>query len=428
MPQEITIGLERLKEIFESRRILRLSEPTQFHSTFTYYFVVRAYEKEWDFTLSRESISDLPGMKTYQESANRLARILEQRFKNISPRLFQCASGRSIEIEATWPAEPFPQRAASYIRTAVRDFRTGDVAKCFVTVTYQQSLFDIKPDPFIIHEGMANSVRSSIDAGKINFYPEEAHPVELQEVRLSLEARPRISDQSLDEFLLGKVFRLAFRADNNARRVWLVDPWDASYLGVAPRDLAQAAQILAAQDELVIDESGEFAAIGRGLLARAREFERGAVVPRMRPPEGPPWDLFISHASEDKETFVRPLVRALEQKGLRVWFDEFTLRLGDSLRRTIDDGLRKCRFGVVILSPSFFSKEWPQRELDALVSREVAGKKVVLPIWHNISASGVRQYSPLLADRFAASSSQGVSVIVDRIVDAVGAAEGGGTE
>ena len=75
--------------------------------------------------------------------------------------------------------------------------------------------------------------------------------------------------------------------------------------------------------------------------------------------------IFISHASEDKRTFVRPLAHALKGRGLQIWYDEFSLKLGDSLRRSIDRGLAECSAGVVVLSPSFFAKEWPQRELDA---------------------------------------------------------------
>lgn len=119
----------------------------------------------------------------------------------------------------------------------------------------------------------------------------------------------------------------------------------------------------------------------------------------------PPTTLFISHASEDKANFVRPLVQALEKEGLRVWYDEFSLKLGDSLRRSIDKGLTECTAGVVVLSPAFFSKEWPQRELDALYSSEVAGRIQVFPIWHLVDASYIRSISPLLADRYAVSSS-----------------------
>ena len=74
------------------------------------------------------------------------------------------------------------------------------------------------------------------------------------------------------------------------------------------------------------------------------------------------WDVFISHASEDKEAAVRPLATELTRLSLSVWYDEFSLTIGDSLRRSIDHGLSKSKFGVVILSHNFFRKEWPHRE------------------------------------------------------------------
>jgi hypothetical protein len=131
------------------------------------------------------------------------------------------------------------------------------------------------------------------------------------------------------------------------------------------------------------------------------------------------WDVFISHAWEDKESFARPLAKALEAKGLRVWFDEFTLRVGDSLRRSIDRGLAKSRYGVVILSPNFFGKEWPQKELDALVSRESLHEKIILPVWHNITVEQVRRHSPMLADRVAVSSSRGLEYVVTELLRVV---------
>jgi TIR domain len=76
------------------------------------------------------------------------------------------------------------------------------------------------------------------------------------------------------------------------------------------------------------------------------------------------YDVFVSHASEDKNKVARPLAACLESLGLRVWFDECQLALGDSLRRNIDRGLSESRFGVVILSPAFFAKEWPSRPVD----------------------------------------------------------------
>lgn len=117
------------------------------------------------------------------------------------------------------------------------------------------------------------------------------------------------------------------------------------------------------------------------------------------------YDAFISHATEDKEEFVRPLAWALEQAGFKIWYDEFALKIGDSLRRSIDRGLSQSKYGIVILSDAFFKKNWPQYELDGLIAREMAGEKVVLPIWHKVSKDEVISYSPTLADKVAINSS-----------------------
>lgn len=131
------------------------------------------------------------------------------------------------------------------------------------------------------------------------------------------------------------------------------------------------------------------------------------------------YDIFICHASEDKETFVRELAEALSREGLKVWYDDFALRLGDSLRRSIDHGLSCSRYGVVILSESFFRKDWPQKELDALVAKEYNFDKVILPIWHGVTREQVQMFSPLLADRLAVSSRKGIDVVVREILKAV---------
>ncbi len=116
------------------------------------------------------------------------------------------------------------------------------------------------------------------------------------------------------------------------------------------------------------------------------------------------YDLFISHASEDKD-FVGPLAQALSALGISVWYDEFQLKVGDSLRRSIDRGLADCRYGVVVFSSAFFEKQWPQYELDGLVAREMNGVKVILPIWHKVTKDEVMNYSPSLADKVALNSS-----------------------
>ena len=113
----------------------------------------------------------------------------------------------------------------------------------------------------------------------------------------------------------------------------------------------------------------------------------------------------ISHASEDKEDLVRPLAVALESLGVHVWYDEFTLKVGDSLRRSIDSGLSNSRFGTVVLSSSFFQKNWTQYELDGMTAREMDGRKMILPIWHKVTKNEVLQFSPTLADKIALNTS-----------------------
>ena len=131
------------------------------------------------------------------------------------------------------------------------------------------------------------------------------------------------------------------------------------------------------------------------------------------------WDAFISHASEDKDDFVRPLAEGLKERGLAVWFDEFELKVGDSLRRSIDRGLSRSRFGIVVFSPHFFEKQWPQNELNGLVTRETNDVKVILPVWHKIDVEGVRKVSPVLADRFATSSRKGLETVIEDLIQAI---------
>lgn len=132
------------------------------------------------------------------------------------------------------------------------------------------------------------------------------------------------------------------------------------------------------------------------------------------------YDVFICHASEDKKSFVHPLARMLKSLHIEVWYDEFTLKLGDSIKRSLDQGLRQSRFGIVILSKAFFSKKWPQYELDGLAEREMQGNDVViLPIWHGVTHDYVFGFSPSLANRRAISSSLGIKNVVRAILSVI---------
>jgi len=128
------------------------------------------------------------------------------------------------------------------------------------------------------------------------------------------------------------------------------------------------------------------------------------------------YDVFISHASEDKDEVVRPLAVALRQQGLSVWYDEFELKIGDSLRRKIDLGLAKSRFGIVVLSKDFIRKGWTNYELDGIITRVVGGEQVLLPIWHNITKKEVVDFSPSIADKVARNTA---NYTVEEIADEI---------
>ncbi|MFJ8251222.1 toll/interleukin-1 receptor domain-containing protein [Streptomyces sp. NPDC094466] len=112
-------------------------------------------------------------------------------------------------------------------------------------------------------------------------------------------------------------------------------------------------------------------------------------------------DLFISHASEDKEALVRPLAEALTLLGLGVWYDEYSLSAGDSLSASLDKGLNESSYGAVILSPSFFAKPWPEYEFRSLVALEAGRSKRIIPVWFNVDREDVLKFSPHLADKVA---------------------------
>ena len=113
------------------------------------------------------------------------------------------------------------------------------------------------------------------------------------------------------------------------------------------------------------------------------------------------FDAFISHASEDKEYFVRPLCKKIVEFGAKIWYDEFTLKPGVSLSRSIEQGLKKSRFGLVVLSKSFFKKNWTEYELRALNAYEVSNPGIIIPIWHGVTLEEVRDFSPYLSDKLA---------------------------
>jgi hypothetical protein len=129
------------------------------------------------------------------------------------------------------------------------------------------------------------------------------------------------------------------------------------------------------------------------------------------------WDVFICHTSEDKERFVEALASKLRGVQISVWYDDFSLRLGDRLKDKIEEGLARSRFGIIVLSKHFFAKKkWPQDELNVLVQRDSFNRTVILPIWLDVNYDDVFEHSPLLAGHVAVRAEEGLDRVVEKIL------------
>ena len=115
------------------------------------------------------------------------------------------------------------------------------------------------------------------------------------------------------------------------------------------------------------------------------------------------YDVFVSHAWEDKEDFVEEFIQELRDLEIRVWYDKSRIKWGDSMRAKIDEGLKKSRFGVAVLSPNYIAegKYWTKAELDGLFQMESVNGKTLLPIWHKLTKKEVMDYSPIIASKLA---------------------------
>ena len=131
-------------------------------------------------------------------------------------------------------------------------------------------------------------------------------------------------------------------------------------------------------------------------------------------------DVFISHATEDKEAIARPLATALQARGVSIWFDELNIEWGEPIHRAVEDGIANATFGLVISSPSFLDKAWTQAELDGLFGRQMGqpnGLGVILPLWHHVSAGEVLRRIPMIAGLKALNTSAStVEEIADEVV------------
>jgi hypothetical protein len=131
---------------------------------------------------------------------------------------------------------------------------------------------------------------------------------------------------------------------------------------------------------------------------------------------------FISHDTRDKKDIALPITVGLQKLKCPVWYDEYSLKVGDSLRESIEKGLKETKKCVLILSPNFISNGgWTKVEFNSVFTREILEERsVVLPVWHDVSASQVYEYSPSLANKVGLNWEQlGEAEVVRKLYNAI---------
>lgn len=131
------------------------------------------------------------------------------------------------------------------------------------------------------------------------------------------------------------------------------------------------------------------------------------------------YDVFISHAVEDKIPLANELAARLEQEGLKVWYSSNALRIGSSITQTIHEGLDNSRFGVVILSKTYLSKNWTIHEYFELMARHREGKKTILPILLDVTPIDLAEKNLTMADLFAVPAERGLDYIVKTLLNEI---------
>jgi hypothetical protein len=229
------------------------------------YFVVGVNKRLTDFEVSETFLKALPATLQYREAIDSYATAVTGRAMCGPPEFFHCRSGTAVQIEVLWPIVVGPG-ANSWLSFRVANLVSGMTAKCSVCLTgipswYPKSIFD--------HLSQSSSlIRTAVDTGEIRFYKTGEHPEEYQQVKRTAKKATVLTPLEVQEFLASKVYMLGFVVPETPGQVWIVDPWDAEYLGIYKKDLALAARVLQANGFIALDESSSYAQTTDKLIAQ----------------------------------------------------------------------------------------------------------------------------------------------------------------
>jgi hypothetical protein len=270
--EEVQVSITKIRERIERGGKLKVTRSSPLTDRYSQYFVISSDNKEIDFVLSYEFLSDFTKMREYQHFLEEYVVLLEKRFEQPNPLDFYSRSGTAFNIEIRWPISAIANRIASFVHVTVNDIRIPTL------VARSAIIFPDFPgqsiNPFERQREIVNRIRQALDQQEIAFYAKAAHPHEVPQLEVSSagEAVSPVSESDLEQFLAGKVYWLAFKRKDKNAKVWIADPWDAQYLGVETVALRQAAQIQDAREVLQVDPQ-DFGLPGKALLLGGSRFE-----------------------------------------------------------------------------------------------------------------------------------------------------------
>jgi hypothetical protein len=229
--------------------------------------------------------------------------------------------------------------------------------------------------------------------------------------------RIRESCMELERYSSDRLFKLIWLASQPMSRHLDVG-FRSEVLGLASYILKKGIRIGPAEDDFESQYPLSGDVQGADWNVEGADFSEGVLHTEEQRPWSKPWDVFISHASEDKEQLVRPLADALKDYGIKVWYDSFNLRPGLSLGRSIDAGIAGAEFGIVVLSPHFITKDWPRYELDALRQRHTEQGERLLTLWHALAEEDRPEWTKALdPEKCLDTATQPITALTMRVVE-----------
>lgn len=353
--------------------------------------------------LSYDFVTDLYGTKEFQFAISAFLARLKLILLGPEPNYYMTLRGIPLAIEIEWPFQLSTDGGSyHFVHVHTKTLNAPPrVANFSVHLTHTISTMAFPSLEFVIVEScVVNSIRKAIGDGAV-FYSDGQHPSDLQIAVISskiYESKPKrfhfanATDQEITDFLIRKVYWLGFKQGRKKTAVLIADPFDAEYLGASVQHLERVADLIAANGLIELDSTGKFANSTDTLLKSSSKYESivaPLVADRIMPEpdtttpsvknsatDGSP-SAFISYSSQDRDFSTR-LATDLKSKSLGVWFDQWEIRVGDSLLGRIGSGIRSNDFLIVLLSPDSVKSEWVKKELAEAMSREIAEKRVVV--------------------------------------------------